>query len=474
MILNQHYLGCLSQASYLIADERTRSAAVVDPRRDVEVYLEEAERLGVTIRHVLLTHFHADFVAGHLELARRTGAALYLGKRARAEFEFNAVGDGDVIEFGDVRLTILETPGHTPEGISIVVHDLAADRDAPYGVLTGDTLFIGDVGRPDLMASVGVSAAELAGMLYDSLHGKLARLPDATRVYPGHGAGSLCGKALSNETVSTIGEQKRFNYALQPMDEAAFVALVTADQPTAPRYFGYNADLNRRRRDDLDERLERELAPLDLAAFLAALRGGAQVIDARSANEFAAGHLEGSVNLGLDGRFASWAGTVLDPRRETLIVAEAPAEREAAVRLGRVGFERVVGYLAGGPEALEAAAERVRESRRITAPELAGELAGYRVVDVRTRGEFASGHVEGALHVPLEELEARAAELPADRPLALVCRSGYRSSLASSLLERAGRPAAVDLIGGMEAWKASGLPTVVEEAPACPSTRVQA
>lgn len=474
MILNQHYLGCLSQASYLIADERTRTAAVVDPRRDVEIYLEEARRLGVTIRHVLLTHFHADFVAGHLELARRSGAVVYLGRRAKAEFDFNPVGDGDVIEFGDVRLTVLETPGHTPEGISIVVHDLAADRVRPYGVLTGDTLFIGDVGRPDLMASVGVSADELAGMLYDSLHGKLARLPDATRVYPGHGAGSLCGKSLSSETVSTIGEQKRFNYALQPMDRSAFVTLVTADQPTAPRYFGYNADLNRRLRDDLAERLERDLAPLDVPGFLAAMDAGAQVVDARSAAEFAAGHLGGSVHLGLDGRFASWAGTVLDPRRATLIVAEETGQHEAAVRLGRVGFERVVGYLAGGPAALESVRQRVRTSRRITAPELAAELAGYAVVDVRTRGEFAAGHIEGALHVPLERIEASAAELPKDRPLALVCRSGYRSSLAASLLERAGRPGAVDLIGGMDAWRASGLPTQVDAAAACASKQVKA
>ncbi|MDH3604784.1 MAG: MBL fold metallo-hydrolase, partial [Candidatus Tectomicrobia bacterium] len=241
MILKQYYLGCLAHASYVIADEETQTAVVVDPQRDIDQYLQDAEQWGVQIRHVFLTHFHADFLAGHLELRDRVGAHIYLGARAKAEYDFTPVKDGDVLEFGRLRLGVFETPGHTPEGISILVYDLEKDDHNPHAVLTGDTLFIGDVGRPDLLASIGVTADELAGMLYDSLHHKLLTLPDETLVYPAHGAGSMCGKNLSTETVSPLGNQRRYNYALQPMSEAEFKRLVTADQPEAPAYFVYDA-----------------------------------------------------------------------------------------------------------------------------------------------------------------------------------------------------------------------------------------
>ena len=288
MILKQYYLGCLSQASYLIGDESTRTAVVVDPRRDIEEYLEDAAEAGLRIEHVILTHFHADFVAGHLELRERTGARIHLGARASAEYEFSPLADGDVLEWGQVRLTIMETPGHTPEAISVLVFDLARDRERPQAVLTGDTLFIGDVGRPDLMASVGASAQELAGQLYASVH-RLLQLPDETLVYPGHGAGSACGKNLSSETVSTIGAQRRENGALQPMSQEAFVKLVTADQPKAPAYFGYDAQLNRRQRSTLEAALARELAALPLEAVLRAQSEGAQVLDVRDPDDYAAG-----------------------------------------------------------------------------------------------------------------------------------------------------------------------------------------
>ncbi|MCC7014797.1 MAG: MBL fold metallo-hydrolase [Planctomycetes bacterium] len=459
MILEQFYLGCLAHASYLVADERTRVAAIVDPQRDVDVYLERARALGLEIRHVLLTHFHADFVAGHIELERRTKARIYLGERAKAEYAFTALRDGDALEFGDVRLSILETPGHTPEGISIVVHDLRkSDRD-PHAVLTGDTLFIGDVGRPDLLASVGVTADELGALLYDSLHGKLLALPDATLVYPAHGAGSMCGKRLSTESVSTIGEQRRYNYALQPMSKREFVALVTADQPEAPAYFLYNATLNRMERATLDEALEQAHKPLTLDALRLLANQGAQVIDVRAPAAFAAGHFAGALNIALDGSFATWVGSLLDPKRLTVVIAESGRESEAALRMARVGFDHVAGFLAGGVSQLANQEALVARTRRMTVQALAEQLDGAHpplVLDVRTPAEWKAGHIDGALHVPLQKLAQRTDELPRDRDLAVVCRTGYRSSIATSLLARAGFERLYDVVGGMEAWKLSG------------------
>ena len=368
MILEQRYLGCLSHASYLVADEATGVAAVVDPQRDVDGYLAEARARGLTIRHVLLTHFHADFVSGHLELAERAGADIRLGARAKADYPFIPMHDGDVLRLGEnaqVRLTFLETPGHTPESVSILVHDEARDASAPHAVLTGDTLFIGDVGRPDLLASQGLTAADLAGMLYDSLRGKLLPLPDATLVYPAHGAGSACGKSLSRDTVSTMGIQRRGNYALRPMPREEFVRLVTADQPEMPAYFAFAADLNRRHRATLDAALERASRPLDLEAFLRRRAEGAQVLDVREPPEFAAGHLAGGINIGLSGRYASWAGTLLDAGHPLLLVAPPGREREAALRLGRIGFDDVEGFLAGGAGAFVRSPDVVRRWPRI-------------------------------------------------------------------------------------------------------------
>jgi glyoxylase-like metal-dependent hydrolase (beta-lactamase superfamily II)/rhodanese-related sulfurtransferase len=455
MIVKQYYLGCLAHASYLIADERSKVAAVIDPQRDIGQYVEEARKLGVEIRHVLLTHFHADFVAGHLELRSLTGARIYLGAQAKAEYEFTALKDGDALEFGDTRLSILETPGHTPEGISIVVHDLTKDARKPHAVLTGDTLFIGDVGRPDLFASVGVTAGELGSMLYESLHGKLLKLPDETLVYPAHGAGSMCGKKLSSESVSTIGEQRRYNYALQPMTRDEFVALVTADQPDAPAYFAYNATLNRQERDVLDTQLAQALKPLALDAALLLANQGAQLVDVRSPADFAGGHMQGSINIGLEGSFATWSGSILDPKRPVIVIAEPGREQEAAVRLGRVGFERVAGHLKGGMGALDKRPELVARSTRITVQALAERLAGKDaplVLDVRTPAEWNNGHIEGALHIPLNRLQQRMAEVPRNAKLAVICRSGYRSSVATSLMHAAGLHDVIDVTGGMDAW----------------------
>ncbi len=460
MILEQHYLSCLSQASYFVFDERTRIAAIVDPRRDIEIYLERAATLGARIEHVLLTHFHADFLAGHLELASRTGARVYLGARARADYPFLPLGEGAEIVFGGVRLRALETPGHTPESISILVYDLEQSADRPQAVLTGDTLFIGDVGRPDLMASVGITAEELAGMLYDSLHEKLLALPDETIVYPGHGAGSACGKNLSSETSCTIGRQRRTNYALQPMPRADFVSMLTAGQPAAPAYFQRAAELNKKQHPRLDESLAHALRPLSLDDLRAAVQAGAQVLDVRPKDAYAAAHLKGSTWVGLEGRFASWAGSILDLDRPVVLVTEPGTERETALQLMSVGIDQVSGYLQGGAEGFAGASDVVAMGRT-SVEDLARDRAAGRggmVLDVRTRSEWSTSHVDGSRNVPVEELRSRFAELPPADRLVIHCKSGYRSLVAASLLEQRGLPGLVDVAGGFDAWLAAQLP----------------
>lgn len=468
MILEQYYLGCLAHASYLVADEQSRVAAVVDPQRDVDEYLADAARLGVRIRHVFLTHFHADFVAGHVELRDREGATIYLGKSARAEYAFVPVGDGDAVELGpEVRLEMLETPGHSPESISIVVYDLAADAEVPYAVPSGDTLFIGDVGRPDLRASLGWSAQELGELLYDSLHGKLLPLPDRTLVYPAHGAGSLCGRNLSTDTVSTIGVQRLYNYALQPMTREEFIRVVTADQPDTPPYFTYDAVLNSQERPSLEEALERELRPLSLEDALTLRQEGAQILDTHEPADFEAAHLAGAVNVGLGGSYATWCGTVLGRERPVVIVAGPGREREAALRLGRIGFDIVAGYLEGGMQALETRPDLVARVERITAGTLNEQLESPEppmVLDVRTEREWREKRIDDSVNVPLAQLAQQLEELPRERPLVVHCATGYRSAIAASVLLREGFSAVADLVGGIAAWESSSLRTVAADA----------
>ena len=467
MNIQQYYLACLSHASYMITDEKTKKAAVVDPQRDVGQYLADAKAGGYTIEHVFLTHFHADFIAGHIELREAVGATIRLGKRAQAEFACVPMADGDTVEFGDVRLEVLETPGHTPEGISILVYDLAESPKTPKAVLTGDTLFIGDVGRPDLLASIGVTADELADMLYDSVTKKLVTLPDATLVYPAHGAGSMCGKSLSKETVSTIGEQKKFNYALQPMSREEFKKIVTADQPEAPDYFVHDAILNRKERTSLSEAMEMTLKPLSLDEVLALGKSGAQILDVRDGLDFEGGHLRGTLNIALNGKYATWAGSMLAHDKPIVVVAEEGGEEEAVMRLGRIGFDNVAGYLAGGMGALAVRDDLVERTERITAPALAEWLAGKRpdagatpiVVDVRSEAEHAGGHIASALNIPLTHLDERVGEIPAGRPVAVHCEGGYRSAIAASLLQKLGRRDVYDIVGGYKAWLAAKLPS---------------
>ena len=461
MNVKQYYLGCLSHASYLITDEKSKTAAVIDPQRDIEQYLADAAMGGYQIKHVFLTHFHADFLAGHIELRNRTAARIYLGRRAEAEFEFVKVKDGDRVEFGDVRLEILETPGHTPEGISILVFNLEKDPAKPYAVLTGDTLFIGDVGRPDLLASIGVTADELADMLYDSITNKLVKLPDEALVYPAHGAGSMCGKSLSKETVSTIGEQKKFNYALQPMSRDEFKRLVTSEQPEAPAYFVHDAIRNRQERPSLDRTLEKSLSALTLDDVLRLHNQGAQLLDVREAIDFEGAHLAGSVNIGLQGKYATWCGTMLDHEAPIVVIAEPGGEEEAVVRLGRIGFDNVAGYLQGGMEALRDRPELVHGIERITAVALAEQLGGSQrpvIVDVRSDKEWSAGHIAGSRNVPLNHLRERLGEIPCDKTVVVHCEGGYRSAIAASVLAQAGRTNIFDLVGGFKAWTTSKLP----------------
>ena len=461
MYFQRYYLGCLAHASYMVADEATKIAAVIDPQRDIDQYLADAELNGFQIKYVFLTHFHADFVAGHIELRDRAGAKIYLGERAQAEYDFTPVKDGDVVEFGKVRLSVLETPGHTPEGISLLVYDLDESDREPHAVLTGDTLFIGDVGRPDLLASIGVTEDELADMLYDSLHDKLLPLPDATLVYPAHGAGSMCGKQLGTEAFSTIGEQRKYNYALQPMSRESFKRLVTADQTEAPDYFVHDAILNRQDRQSLENAVRESLQPLELADVVKLQRSGTQVVDVRDAIDFAGAHLAGSFNIGLQGKYATWCGTVLDREKPIIVLAEEGDEEEAIMRLGRIGFDQVQGYVAGGPRALEQHPDLVAVTDRITGQALAEEIenrAMLVVVDVRAEKEWQEGHLDGSINMPLHHLAERAAELPRDKSLVVHCKGGYRSSIAASILQQQGFEHVLDLVGGLDAWTASKLP----------------
>lgn len=447
MIFEQFYLGCLSHASYLIGDEQSGIACVVDPQRDIDQYLEKAKQLNLQIKHVVLTHIHADFVPGHLEIAKKLGATIHVSHKACAEFPHSPVKELDVISLGNVCLRVLDTPGHTPESICVLVFENAQDKN-PHAVLTGDTLFIGDVGRPDLLVSTGVSAADLAATLYDSLHNKLISLPDETMVYPAHGAGSFCGKNMSSETCSTLGAQKKFNWALQEMSKEQFVKLLTADLPPQPKYFAYDAELNKQNRLTLEETLERALKPLSVEDICKLRDSGAQILDTRDPQLFSEGHIKGAINVGLGGKYATFAGCILNKEKPIVIVCDAGKETESIMRLGRIGFDNVVGYLTGG------IAKQV-STKRHTTEQLAAELKSSSppfVLDVRTNGEREQNAIADSLHIPLHELLDRVAEVPLEREIVVTCAGGYRSSIAASYLRLHGAANVSDLIGGMMAW----------------------
>ncbi len=458
MTFEQFYLGCLAHASYLIGSEGV--AAVVDPQRDVGLYLDFAAQHGLSIAHIIETHLHADFVSGHQEIAQRTGATIYLGEGSGAAFPHTAVRDGDEIRFGKCRLQFLQTPGHTPESISIVVSD--RDRGpGPFAVLTGDTLFIGDVGRPDLSESH--TPRDLAGLLYDSLHGKLLALPDDVRVYPAHGAGSMCGRNISADRNSTIGRERLSNYALQPMPREHFVDLMTQDLPTRPEYFARDVELNRGGAVALDA-LPRipDLAGEEVAVRQ---RRGVLVLDTRPATGYCAAHVPGSLNIGLGGQFASWAGALLGLDRELILVAEdRKTAGEARLRLARVGIEHVTGVLAEGLGGWARARLPLAHIDQIPVQQLRVELESTPelcVIDVRRPAEWDHGRIPGATLYPLDQLPASLRQLDPKRPTAVYCKSGYRSTIACSILDGAGFELLMNVQGGYDAWAAAGLPAGV-------------
>jgi glyoxylase-like metal-dependent hydrolase (beta-lactamase superfamily II)/rhodanese-related sulfurtransferase len=455
MYFRQYDLACLSLYSYLIGDPTTGRAVVVDPQRDIGEYLADAAANGLTIERVIETHFHADFLSGHLELAKATGAAISYGSLAEPDFAFEPLADGQVLSLGEVTLEIRHTPGHTPESISIVVREHADDE--PWAVLTGDTLFIGDVGRPDLLTSVGRTADSLARDLHRSLRTKLLTLPDATLVYPAHGAGSACGKHLSAAASSSIGQERATNYALAPMTADEFVEAVTSGQSVAPLYFAFAADANRRERTLLDDAEPPAALTAEEAAQLAA--GGAVLIDTRAPESYASGHLRGSVNVGLDGRFAEYAGDVIRPGQEVVLLGDADRATEARIRLARIGFDDVVGAVEGVEEALAEHPELAETASRLTATDLADWLRddpdGVQVVDVRGAGEVqVTGILPGARNLPLPQLLDHLGELDPAIPTIVYCAGGYRSSTAASTLRAHGFDTVADLIGGFDAWAA--------------------
>ena len=451
MLFRQFYLGCLAHASYLIGSDG--EAAVVDPQRDVDIYLEEARANGLTIKHVIETHLHADFVSGHHELAARTGARVYFGYRAPAKFEFVPVHDKDEVHLGQVTLCFLETPGHTPESISVVVYDGDTDK-APEAVLTGDALFIGDVGRPDLLGS-RMPATELAGMLYDSLHSKLLKLPDETKVFPAHGAGSMCGRNISNEKSSSIGHERRFNYALQPMSRDAFVAMMTTDLPEPPAYFSRDAQINLEGPQLLTElKPAKPLSPKEVKTLQ---ERGSLVLDTRGASDYGNGHVPGSLNISLNGQFASWAGSLIPLETSIVIVSEDESGvREAQTRLARVGIEHVEGYLNGGVLQWHNAGMALATIEQISVQELKERLAAKSVdmlIDVRRPNEWNNAHIDSARAIPLNHLPEEARTLNPNGRVVVICAGGFRSSIGTSVLERQGFAHISNVVGGMAAWQ---------------------
>lgn len=454
MKFKQFYLGCLAHASYYIGsgDE----AAIVDPQRDVQQYLDEADANGQKIKYIIETHSHADFVSGHIELAKKTGAQIIYGERAKTEFPTLKVKDGDKLNVGAIELTFMETPGHTPEGITILAKD-TEDGDAPVKMFTGDTLFIGDVGRPDLIGSKGFTAEQMGSMLYDSIHNKILPLSDDTEVYPAHGAGSLCGKSLSKETWSTLGEQRKFNYALKPMTKEEFIKVVASDQPEVPAYFPVSAAQNLKGSASLEDLPKPEALSSDAITSFDGV-----VIDVRQNVEYGDGHVPNAINIGLGGQFATWAGTMIPIGTPIAIAADTQEQvDEAFMRLARVGHETVTGFVLMSEIDLD---KKVVE--QISVADVAKLSDEIQFVDVRRPAEHANGHAAGALNIPLDRLSREIDQLDPDRPTYVICQSGYRSSLGTSILENAGFRKVSNVAGGTKAWIDAGLATEAE-ATAC-------
>ncbi len=454
MYFEQFYLGCLAHASYMFGSDG--QAVVVDPQRDVEIYLEAAQKHGMQIRHIFETHLHADFVSGHKELAARTAATIYIGKAAGATFPHVPVSDGFELRMGRIHVTALETPGHTAESCCFVITDEEKSQ-TPWAVLTGDTLFIGDVGRPDLSKSH--TPQQLAGLMYDSLHQKLMTLPNEVLVYPAHGAGSLCGRNMRAERSSTIGTERLTNYALQIKDRDEFVRQMTSNLPARPDYFLEDAAINRAGAAPLTELPE--LAPVSAVELKNMLEHGAIALDVRPPEQFAEAHVPGSINIALSGQFASWAGAVLGlSSRPVLVAGTSDQINEARIRLARVGIEDLLGYLDGGVAAWKHAGFEFTQLPQMTVHELKTRIGecGFQVLDVRRQGEWDAGHIAEADWYPLDRFKAALPAIDPNPITAVHCKSGYRSMIAASLLQRAGHNV-INVIGGFDAWEKAQLPT---------------
>jgi hydroxyacylglutathione hydrolase len=459
MFFEQFYLGCLAHASYMLASEG--EAVVVDPQRDVEIYLKAAEEHQVKIRHIFETHLHADFVSGHNELAARTGATIYIGASAGAAFPHVGVRDGFELRVGKARISALETPGHTPESVCLVITD-EEKSSKPWAVLTGDTLFLGDVGRPDL--SKTHTPKQLAGLLFDSLHNKLLKLSDDVLVYPAHGAGSLCGRNMRAERSSTMGTERLTNYALQIKSREDFVRQLTENLPARPEYFLQDAEINRAGASSLSALAA--LAAISAVELKALLEDGVIALDVRPGEQFAAGHVPGSINIALSGQFATWAGTVLGLSARPVLIAESPEQlSEAQLRLARVGIEDARGYLKDGIDGWKKAGLPLVETPQISVQDLHHRLKAEQsaVLDVRREPEWQAGHIEEATWWPLDNFKVAAPEIDRDAPVAVHCKSGYRSMIACSLLQRAGFRNVTNIVGGFDAWLLAGLPVEREK-----------
>lgn len=459
MILKTYYLDCLAQASYLIISEG--EALVIDPQRDIDIYLEDAKKHNAKIKYVFETHHHADFVSGHLEFAKVHNATIFLGKEAKADFDFVGVADGSVLRFGKVKVEFRETPGHTLESVCAVLFDLERYSENPEAVFTGDTLFIGDVGRPDLLGAV-ISKEELASMLYDSLQEKLLTLPNETKVYPGHGAGSMCGKALSNDKVSTIGKEKETNYALQAKSKNEFIELVATNQPIAPKYFPMDVKINRQGAQPLQNVIG-NLKALSTQEVVLMQNQGAKILDVRTHTDFSKNAIPNSINVGLDGNFATWAGCVFGENDKVIIVAPESKAEEVATRLSRIGLDIAIGYLVGGINAWEGELETKQRMTPNCLQEVMQSPENFQFVDIRGVGEFQSERLDNFENLPLNNLYENTSQLSKDKSIVLLCRSSYRSSVARTYLESIGIKNVADVEGGILACQEAGMKMVTQE-----------
>lgn len=463
MLVEQLYTNCLSEAAYFISDGK--EAAVIDPLRDVDEYLKLAEEKGVVIKYIFETHFHADFVSGHLELAQKTGAPIIFGPLAQTGFKSINATDGQEFPLGNCVIKAIHTPRHTMESTCFLLLD---EERKPHCIFTGDTLFVGDVGRPDLFSG-NRTKEELAGMMFDSLQEKIVMLPDHVLVYPAHGPGSACGKKLGNEKSTTIGEQKKTNYALQPSTKEDFIAAITEGLSEPPVYFPINAKVNQRGYKNMEELIEKGNIPLSIDEVIKQVELGAILLDTRPATSFTSGFVPGSINIGLEGRFAEWAGNLLSYQQKIVLIAEAGMELESLVRLARVGFENVIGFLDGGFDAWQLANQEIDMIIDIEADELAMDMPHDQkllVLDVRKEKEFEDGHVKGAMNVPLDTFTdlLNIANIDDEHNLYVHCAGGYRSVIAASILKKQGYHNLRNILGGFSQIKEEKrIPLVYDE-----------